>query len=290
MNFTILIANVGSGMGAQLAAARLLYGMGRSDALPRGFFGAIEPKRRIPMNNVLLIGAIALTGAFFITYERGVELLNFGAFIAFMGVNAAAFVRYFLRAAEKRWTNLVFPLLGFSICFFIWLNLSRPAKIAGGVWILVGIIYGAIRREDFRPASSASICPPTKRNAENKLSVGFLGDDVDIHGGGVAQKAADGIHVEQLLPAFGRRPPKDHLRDVLFAHELRGGIGDARAFQAHGLRAQAFGELHVGGESFFVARVHAACQDPRARRKAPHPSAAPCGPRAPADIARADSR
>ena len=53
------------------------------------------------MNNVLLIGAIALAGAFFISYERGVELLNFGAFIAFMGVNAAAFVRYFVRAREK---------------------------------------------------------------------------------------------------------------------------------------------------------------------------------------------
>jgi putrescine importer len=150
LNFTILIANVGSGMGAQLAAARLLYGMGRSDALPRGFFGAIEPKRRIPMNNVLLIGAIALTGAFFISYERGVELLNFGAFIAFMGVNAAAFIRYFWRAAEKRWTNLVFPLLGFSICFFIWLNLSRPAKIAGGAWIVVGIVYGAVKTRGFQ--------------------------------------------------------------------------------------------------------------------------------------------
>src|SRR6202050_2334906 len=111
LNFTILIANVGSGMGAQLAAARLLYGMGRSDALPRGFFGA---------------------------------------FIAFMGVNAAAFVRYFLRAPEKRWTNLVFPLLGFSICFFIWLHLSRPAKIAGGAWILVGIIYGAVKTKGFQ--------------------------------------------------------------------------------------------------------------------------------------------
>jgi putrescine importer len=150
LNFTILIANVGSGMGAQLAAARLLYGMGRSDALPHGFFGAIEPRRRIPMNNVLLIGAIALTGAFLVSYERGVELLNFGAFIAFMGVNAAAFVRYFWRAADKRWTNCVFPLLGFAICFFIWLNLSRPAKIAGGIWIIVGIIYGAVKTRGFQ--------------------------------------------------------------------------------------------------------------------------------------------
>jgi putrescine importer len=152
LNFTILIANVGSGMGAQLAAARLLYGMGRSQAIPKKFFGAIEPQRRIPMNNVLLIGAIALTGALFLSYERGVELLNFGAFIAFMGVNLACLVHYFARAAQKRWTNLVFPLLGFSICCFIWLNLGRSAKLAGSLWIAAGIAYGAVRTRGFRAA------------------------------------------------------------------------------------------------------------------------------------------
>src|SRR6202041_321551 len=31
LNFTILIANIGSGLGSQLGAARLLYGMGRSN-------------------------------------------------------------------------------------------------------------------------------------------------------------------------------------------------------------------------------------------------------------------
>ncbi|HET8667216.1 MAG TPA: APC family permease, partial [Terriglobales bacterium] len=34
INFTLLVANMGSGMGAQLAAGRLLYGMGRGNALP----------------------------------------------------------------------------------------------------------------------------------------------------------------------------------------------------------------------------------------------------------------
>jgi putrescine importer len=160
LNFTILIANVGSAMGAQLVAARLLYGMGRSDALPRGFFGAIEPRRRIPMNNVLLIGGIAMTGAFFITYERGVELLNFGAFIAFMGVNAAAFVHYFWRAEQKRWTNLSAPLAGFAICFFIWLHLSNLAKIAGGAWLIVGIVYGAVRTRGFRASLVNFDVPP----------------------------------------------------------------------------------------------------------------------------------
>ncbi len=150
LNFTILIANIGSGMGAQLAAARLLYGMGRSDALPRSFFGRVNAIRRIPQNNVLLVGAIALTGAFLITYERGAELLNFGAFIAFMGVNAAAFVRYFLRQGEHTASNFLPPVLGFLICGFIWLNLSPPAKIAGAIWVLIGVAYGAWRTRGFR--------------------------------------------------------------------------------------------------------------------------------------------
>src|ERR1700682_5472613 len=150
LNFTILIANIGSGMGAQLAAARLLYGMGRNDALPKGFFGKISPTRHIPQNNVILIGVIALAGAFIITYERGAELLNFGAFIAFMGVNAASFIRYFVRAEEKKIGNLLVPVLGFLICGFIWWNLSPPAKIAGIIWLAVGIASGAWKTSWFR--------------------------------------------------------------------------------------------------------------------------------------------
>ena len=84
-------------MGAQIGAARLLYGMGRSNALPKSFFGAVDAKHRVPRNNVLFVGAIALIGAFVMSYGLGAEMLNFGALIAFMGVNAAAFVRYVVR-------------------------------------------------------------------------------------------------------------------------------------------------------------------------------------------------
>jgi amino acid transporter len=147
---TLLVANIGSGTGAQLGAARLLYGMGRSNALPRSFFGSIEPKRRIPRNNVIFVGLVALGGAFVVSYGLGAELLNFGALIAFMGVNLAAFVRYYLRAQEKKLTNLFLPLLGFVVCFLLWLNLSRTAKLAGSVWLLVGIAFGAWKTHGFR--------------------------------------------------------------------------------------------------------------------------------------------
>jgi putrescine importer len=150
LNFTILVANIGSGFGAQMAAARLLYGMGRNDALPKAFFGKITAKTHIPANNVILIGAIALAGSFLLTYERGAEMLNFGAFIAFMGVNAAAFVRYFLHAEKKTVWSFLWPTLGFGICAYIWWKLSLPAKVLGSIWVAVGIIYGAWKTSGFR--------------------------------------------------------------------------------------------------------------------------------------------
>jgi putrescine importer len=159
LNFTVLIANIGSGIASQLAAARLLYGMGRNDAIPRGFFGKITQKSRIPANNVFVIGAVALLGAFLITYERGAEMLNFGAFIAFMGVNAAAFVHYYLRAKEKKIGNLLMPGIGFVVCGIIWWSLSPPAKIAGTIWLAFGIAYGAWKTNGFRKEMSFEVPP-----------------------------------------------------------------------------------------------------------------------------------
>ena len=150
VGFTLVVANFGSGMGAQLGAARLLYGMGRSNALPKSFFGAIEAKRRIPRNNVVFVGAVSLIGAFLLDYDLGAQMLNFGALIAFMGVNLAALVRYYVREKEKRLRNLLPPVLGFAVCLLLWLNLSRTAQIAGSIWMAAGILFGAWKTRGFR--------------------------------------------------------------------------------------------------------------------------------------------
>jgi amino acid transporter len=160
VNLTLLVATIGSGMGSQLGAARLLYGMGRDNTIPRGFFGAIEPKHGIPRNNVLFVGVLALAGAFAITYELGAELLNFGAIIGFMGVNAAAFIHYFLRSDRKSLGAFLPPVLGFIFCLAIWTSLHKPALVAGGIWLTVGIIYAAIKTNGFRQAIVFSDPPP----------------------------------------------------------------------------------------------------------------------------------
>ncbi len=159
VNATLLVASIGSGSGAQLGAARLLFGMGRDNTLPRRFFAAVDGKG-VPRNNVLFTGAVALIGAFLLSYQLAAELLNFGAFIAFMGVNAAAFVHYFVRQNEKKLIHLIPPVAGFTICLYIWLSLRTPAKIAGGIWLLVGIIYTAWKTNFFRRAIVFSEPPP----------------------------------------------------------------------------------------------------------------------------------
>ncbi len=156
---TLIVANFGSGLGAQIGAARLLFGMGRSEALPKSFFGAIDAKHRVPRNNVLFVGAIALVGSFLLTYDLGLNMLNFGALIAFMGVNAAAFLRYYWRAEEKKLGNLIPPVFGFIICFLLWLNLSHPAMKIGSVWMAVGIAFGIWRTRGFTKQLSFDVPP-----------------------------------------------------------------------------------------------------------------------------------
>ncbi|MCL5279137.1 MAG: APC family permease [Planctomycetes bacterium] len=149
LNLALLVAQIGSGAGAHLGAGRLLYGMGRDNAIPRRFFAAIHPRTRVPSNNILLVGILTLIGAFVLTYSLGAELLNFGALIAFMGVNASSFVRYFLRGQRRTVWSLLPPLLGFSVCLYLWLSLGWKAKIAGLCWLAAGVLYGAWRTSFF---------------------------------------------------------------------------------------------------------------------------------------------
>ena len=150
VNISLLVASIGSGSGAHLGASRLLYGMGRDNAIPKKFFAAINPRTRVPSNNIILVGILVLAGAFTLNYSLGAQLLNFGALIAFMGVNASSFALYFLRNERKSFANFIVPVLGFSICLYLFLSLGIKAKIAGLCWLSAGVLYGAYRTSWFR--------------------------------------------------------------------------------------------------------------------------------------------
>ena len=150
VGFTLMLGIFSAGTAANLGAARLLYGMGRSGALPKRFFATIDAKHGIPRNNVFLVGIVALLGAFLLTFSLGAEMLNFGALLAFMGVNAAAFVRYVFRQSPKRFWSGLAPVAGFLICLLLWWNLSRSAKVLGFAWLVVGLGYSVWKTRGFR--------------------------------------------------------------------------------------------------------------------------------------------
>lgn len=150
VGLVLVVACVGTALTGQAAAARLLYGMGRDQVLPERVFGRWDARRRQPTWNICWVGSAALLGALLVSYERTAELLNFGAFVAFMGVNLAA-IRIFWPSHPRRLlANLLVPLGGFLFCLAIWWNLSRPARIAGGVWFAAGLAQVVIKTRGFR--------------------------------------------------------------------------------------------------------------------------------------------
>jgi putrescine importer len=155
------VAAFGSGLAGGLGAAKLLFGMGRDNVLPRKFFGYVTPGTSTPTYNIILIGLLSFAGAEALNhigsaYEHAGELLNFGAFLAFMGVNLATFWQFGVvsRPGYKRrlFVDILLPLAGFAFCALIWWNLNPLAMAAGGIWFAVGLLYVAIKTKGFRAA------------------------------------------------------------------------------------------------------------------------------------------
>ncbi|MGQ9620681.1 MAG: APC family permease [Bacteroidales bacterium] len=153
MIITMFVACIGSGMAGQLGTARLLYGMGKDNVLPKRFFSFLEKKRNTPVNNLLLVGGLAIAGALLLNYQKVAELINFAALIAFMGVNLSAIKRLYFNAekgARNLIRDLVIPSAGFLFCLWIWISLPSSPKIIGGIWFVIGITYLAITTKGFR--------------------------------------------------------------------------------------------------------------------------------------------
>src|SRR5580698_9461078 len=106
--------------------------MGLDNVWLRTFFGHLKPGTSTPTYNIILIGILSFGGAVLLNYygsayQQAGELLNFGAFLSFMGVNAAAFYQFgILQRAGKRniLIDIVLPAIGFIFCSVIWWNLN----------------------------------------------------------------------------------------------------------------------------------------------------------------------
>jgi len=133
---------------------RLLYGMGRDGVLPKKLFGYVHPKTNVPVYNVLLVTAFCLAGTN-ISLGDLIPVINFGGLMAFVCVNASVISHFFIRKGQRQGAAniamyLIFPFLGFLTCLILWLGLPMNAKIIGGSWSLLGIVYMALLTKGFK--------------------------------------------------------------------------------------------------------------------------------------------
>jgi hypothetical protein len=59
-------------------------------------------------------------------------------------------MRYVVRERKMTISYAAPPVLGFVICLLLWLSLSKPAVIAGTIWMAAGIAFGAWKTRGFR--------------------------------------------------------------------------------------------------------------------------------------------
>ncbi len=132
------------GLAIRRGSPALRHGQGWSAARP--LLRGRTSEKLYFRNNVLLIGAICLVGALILSYDLGAELLNYGALLAFMGVNASSILRGWRHGRWTQWVPMLISLAGMVTCFILWINLGPLAKWVGSGWALVGVLLWLARR------------------------------------------------------------------------------------------------------------------------------------------------
>ncbi|MEL7563722.1 MAG: APC family permease [Dehalobacterium sp.] len=153
ISIAMIAGALANAIDSQAGVARVLYGMGRDEVIPKKFFAYLHPKTKVPAYTILLMAVLAIVGA-----TQGLEMIitmiNFGALTAFMFVNLSVIAHFYIRSNQRGGAGfvkfLLMPLIGFTTCFILFISLSSTAKLAGFSWLAVGLIYLAFSTNFFR--------------------------------------------------------------------------------------------------------------------------------------------
>ena len=143
----VVLANaVANAMAAQAAVARVLFAMARDGKLP-ALLAKVHPRFKTPYVSTIGVAVVSLVvGLLFAARVDDLAVIvNFGALSGFVLLHLSVINHYWVRERSGRWLrHLLCPLLGLSIILFVLYEMDRSAKILGGCWIAVGVVYYSI--------------------------------------------------------------------------------------------------------------------------------------------------
>lgn len=146
---------------ATAAGARLLYGMGRDNMLPKAIFGKINKRFQTPHWNIIIIVSFEYIMGIALTVDKITNLINYGALGGFMFLNLAVIYLYYFKkkgnSPEKlgeapHWVPsgkyhlryFVAPLMGLFILAWVFSSMDKTALTVGTIFLVIGIIVEAI--------------------------------------------------------------------------------------------------------------------------------------------------
>ncbi len=166
MGFLMLFMSTNTGV---IGASRVTYSMARNRIMP-AWFSHIHPKFRVPSRTIVVFTLASIGFVLFVwvmgTYKISSEdptiilgdLYNYGALVSFMLVNLALVklrntrpdlyrpykspFKFHINWKGRRNEIPILPLLGFVVCFSVWvlvLSLHQIGKIVGTLWFIIGI-------------------------------------------------------------------------------------------------------------------------------------------------------
>jgi amino acid transporter len=149
------VACIAISLSGQMAVSRVLLTMGRDGFLPKRVFGHLSKKSGVPSYNILITSAVGLTAILFQgQLTKAASLISFGALVSFVFVNIAVIIQYLgkdgLRSPSAYLNYGVMPTIGALISGYLFMNLEPNAKILGGIWLAVGIVYLAVKTNGFK--------------------------------------------------------------------------------------------------------------------------------------------
>lgn len=159
LSFKFFFAGLPAALGAQVATARLLFGMARDGNLPR-MLAHVHTTRKVPERAILLVGLLHLgLGLFMATrLEFLASMLNFGALTTFLMLHLSVIVHFRWMLRSKDWLrHLLVPLIGFTIIAYVLLNMAVQAKVAGVAWLMIGIALLIALKWNTREASGGKV-------------------------------------------------------------------------------------------------------------------------------------
>lgn len=142
----VIASGIANAMVAQAAVSRILYSMARDGKMPAAL-AKIHPRYRTPYVSTIVVAVMALAvGLLFAEHiDDLASVVNFGALSSFLLLHIAVVHHYLIRQRSGQWLrHLLFPLAGFLVIAYVLYEMDRSAKVMGGGWIAIGVVYYAL--------------------------------------------------------------------------------------------------------------------------------------------------